>query len=366
MQYLHGGDIYRNAVEYDFSINVNPLGMPPECIRAANEGILLSASRYPDYQGEALCQALAEKEEIQKEQISLGNGAAELIYGLCQFLRPHRGKMAAPSFQEYERALESVGAELVFWDLCEEDDFAVPELFAESVQGEEDIIFLCNPNNPTGCVVEKSLLQKIAMKCEAAGTYLCIDECFLPFLGAGWEKKYSMIRELEEYPHLVVLRAFTKIYGMPGLRMGYICSADKNLLEGIRSVLQPWNTSIPAQMAAVAALQCDSYLAETYKLMEREKEYLKKELLNGLVKKIYPSKGNFLFFTGCRDLKERLLEKKILIRSCGDFRNLSEGYFRIAVRTHGENEVLIRRWRELLRGDGGIYGKSDYDTGDDV
>lgn len=347
MRYVHGGDVYRNEVEYDFSININPLGMPPECIKAANEGVMLSSFRYPDYRGEALCKAIAAKKKIKEKYIILGNGAAELLYGLCQFLQPQRGKIAAPSFQEYERALGSAGAELAVWELQEELDFAMPESFVSSIQGKDDIIFLCNPNNPTGCIMERELLHKIIMKCEDTDTYLCLDECFLPFLGIEKENRLSMMQELERYPHLVILRAFTKIYGMPGLRIGYACTSNPCLQEGIRSVLQPWNTSIPAQMAGIAALQCDSYLAETHQLIAKEREFLRRTLADGLAQKVYPSNGNFLFFKGHKDLKDLLLEKKILIRSCADFRNLSEGYFRIAVKTHPENEELIRRWRKL-------------------
>ena len=347
MQYTHGGDIYRNEVEYDFSININPLGMPSECIKAANEGVRLSSFCYPDYRGDALRRGLAEKKHIKEEQIVLGNGAAELLYGLCQFLRPRRGKIAAPSFQEYERALKSVGAELAVWDLQEEENFHVPESFADSIQGEEDIVFLCNPNNPTGCILEGDLLQRILTKCEETDTYLCLDECFLPFLEPERENALSMLWELEHYPHLIVLRAFTKIYGMAGLRLGYACTANQKISEGIRSVQQPWNTSIPAQMAGLAALKEDGYLTETRRILAEEREYLRQEMENGLAEKVYPSQGNYFFFKGREDLQERLLEKKLLIRSCKDFRNLSEGYFRIAVRTHEENRELIRRWHEI-------------------
>ena len=347
MRYLHGGDVYRDRVEYDFSININPLGMPQECVKAAKEGVALSSARYPDYRGEALCRAISAKKKIKEDYIILGNGAAELLYGLCQFLRPKKGRVAVPSFQEYERALVSAGAELSAWGLQEGDGFALSPSFVDSLQGGEEIVFLCNPNNPTGRIIEREQLQRIMIRCEETDTYLCIDECFLPFLGQERENELSVMQELEKYPHLVILRAFTKIYGMPGLRLGYACTANFSLLEGIRGVLQPWNTSIPAQMAGIAALQCDSYLTETYELIAKEKKFLLEELADGLAEKIYLSEGNYILLKSRRDLKERLLEKGILIRSCADFRNLSEGYFRIAVRRHSENKELIRRWRSL-------------------
>lgn len=347
MKVIHGGDVYRHSVEYDFSVNINPLGMPQGSVEAAKEGVLLSGVHYPDCHGQELCRALAKKKGIKSRQIMLGNGAAELIYALCQFLRPERGRITAPAFLEYEEALKSAGAGVAVWRLKEEESFALGEAFVNSIQGEEEILFLCNPNNPTGSVIGKTLLRRIAKRCEETGTYFCLDECFLPFLEPEQEKKLSMVREIQQYPHLIILRAFTKIYGMPGLRIGYACSANEQLLEGIRSVLQPWNTSIPAQMAALAALQDEEYLRQTHSLLTEEREYLVRELSDGLVEKLYPSKANFLFFKSSADLKERLLTKKILIRSCENYRNLSEGYFRIAIRGHEENKELIRRWREV-------------------
>lgn len=347
MQYLHGGDVYRHSVEYDFSVNINPLGMPKACASAAKQGIDLAGLQYPDWKGEALCGKLSEKTGVGSRQIILGNGAAELLYTVCQFLRPRFGKIAVPCFQEYEQALKSVGAKTVFWKIQEQEGFVLGREFKETIEGKEDIIFLCNPNNPTGRLIDRAVLREIAEQCERTGTYLCLDECFLPFLKPEEQKERSMVSELSKYPHIIVLRAFTKIYGMPGLRLGYACSADEKLIAGMRNILQPWNTSVPAQMAGFAALSEDAYLEQTYRLIERERLYLQQELEKGLAKKVFPSSANFLFFQAEYDLWEKLLEKGILIRSCANFTNLSKGYFRIAVRTHEENQELIRRWREI-------------------
>lgn len=344
MKYLHGGDIYRNPAEYDFSVNINPLGMPEGSIRAAREGILLS-DRYPDYQGEKLCRAVAGAKGTEPGQILLGNGAAELIYALCHALRPGKALAAAPCFQEYEAAVRSAGGTMLFRDLSEESGFVLEEGILSAITEETELLFLCNPNNPTGTLAERNLLERIALRCEETGTYFCLDECFLPFLEE--EREWTMLGEFKNFPHLIILRAFTKIYGMPGLRLGYAVSADRELLERIRQQIQPWNTSIPAQLAGIAALKDREYLVRTRKLIREEKEYLRRELLDGLAERVYASEANYLFFKSRPDLKERLLEKKILIRSCGNYRNLTEGFFRIGVRTHEENKELIRRWRLL-------------------
>ena len=156
-----------------------------------------------------------------------------------------------------------------------------------------------------------------------------------------------MKRELERFTHLVVLRAFTKVYGMPGLRLGYALSANENLLGKMKCALQPWNTSVPAQMAGIAAIRDREYVKRTRKLIAEEKEYLMRELSDGLAEKVYDSAANYIFFQSRTDLKESLLRQGILIRSCGNYRNLTEKYFRIGIRTHEENEELIRRWRKI-------------------
>ncbi|MCD7825000.1 MAG: aminotransferase class I/II-fold pyridoxal phosphate-dependent enzyme [Clostridiaceae bacterium] len=349
MEYMHGGDVYRNPVEYDFSININPLGMPEGSARAAREGVRLSALRYPDWKSEALCRELEKKRGIPAEQIVPGNGAAELIFALCQFLRPMRVRLVAPTFQEYEAACRAVEAKTVVWPLSAAEGFTLGEDFIESIRGEEQLVFLCNPNNPTGNLWDKKFLLRLAKQCRRYQTYLCMDECFLPFLRQECQKEYTMLTELEQYSNVIVLRAFTKIYGMPGLRLGYLCCSNRRVTDGVRRMLQPWNLSIPAQMAGIAALKDEGYLEQTYCLLEEEKAYLQRELLNGLADRIFPSSANFFFFYGEQALQQKLLQKGILIRSCENFSGLSEGYYRIAVRSHEENAELIRRWRECGR-----------------
>lgn len=342
-EYAHGGDCYRNQVEYDFSININPLGMPEESRRAAVRGIFLS-DRYPDERGEELCAALAEMESVRREQIVLGNGAAELIYGLCSALKPKKCLLPVPSFFEYESGVLSAGGKIVYFERKEEEDFELTEEIFDAVTKDTELLFVCNPNNPTGNLISKAFLEELAVRCEKTGTWLCLDECFLPFLPQ--EEALTMKHELERFPHLIILRAFTKVYGMPGLRLGYALSGSREFLCRLRRVLPPWNTSLPAQMAGVAALKDRTYLTEARKLIEKEREFLQSELSKGLADKIYPSSTNYLLFKAEEDLKERLLARKILIRDCSNFKGLSKGFFRIAVKDHEANCELLKRWKE--------------------
>ncbi len=344
MEQLHGGDIYRNTVEYDFSVNVNPLGMPRSCVEAAKRGVELSM-HYPDCQCESLCGRLAQKEEVSAEWIVPGNGAAELLYSLCYAIRPKKGLIPVPAFLEYERALLAAGGVPAHWYLEEQEDFRIGEGLLAEIEKGADILFLCNPGNPTGAIIEKELLDQIVKKCRQTKTILCMDECFLPFLRK--EQELTMKPYLEQFPNLVILRALTKIYAMPGLRLGYMITADRELSQRVKNCMQPWNISLPAQMAGCAALEEEGYVEKAREMIARERNYLTGELSGGLADKVYPSEANYIFFKAGAGLKEAMLKQGILIRSCENYENLSGEFYRIAVRTHEENMELIRRWKGM-------------------
>lgn len=328
--YTHGGDVYRNPIEYDFSINVNPLGMPLASIQAAHEGVVLTG-RYPDYKAEQLCHAIAKAKQIPADRIIPGNGAAELLYVLGQTI-PEKALTIAPTFTGYAEAVAAGGGELTYAS----DEQELLAKLDDSIR----LVFLCNPNNPTGTLFTREQILRVLAKAEAMQAYVCVDECFLPFLEE--EASYSMLPYLAKHPRLLVLRAFTKIYCMAGLRLGYLACGDTELQSRIRAKLQPWNTSIPAQLAGIAALSDTEYLAKTRENLQAERAYLVPRLRE-LVAEVYDGYGNFLLFRDEPDLKERMLEVGVLIRACGDFEGLHDTYFRIGIRSHSENQEFIRR-----------------------
>ncbi len=344
---FHGGDIYRQQIEYDFSVNVNPLGMPSACIEAAKRAVEM-ASHYPDTEAEALTRAIALSKGVAEDEIIVANGAAELIYMFCHALRPAKVLTVAPAFTEYECAVRAAGGSVIYYNLKEcYNRFVLNDSFIDYINDDLDAVILCNPNNPTAELIDSDILIRIADKCEKLGIFFLLDECFMPFVVNNY--KYSMIGEngYRKYEHMVVLRAFTKIYAMAGLRLGYALSVNRSLLEGMKSQTQPWNVSVIAQMAGIEALRDDLYLDKTIKLINEEKEYLLTELRKLPIKKLYDTDANFLLFKTDKNLKAKLLEKKILIRSCEDFEALSNEYFRIAIRSHGENIVLIDALNEI-------------------
>lgn len=344
--YLHGGDIYRNNVKYDFSVNVNPLGMPESVLSAGCKGVEMSGA-YPDYDCEELKCAIEKNKGIRKEHIIAGNGAAELIYAFCRGLNVKKALVVVPAFDEYERAVRAGGGVCEYYRLKEEDAFAIREDIEEYIGNDTDAVFICNPNNPTGRLEKRSVIEKIIRSAAEKGAYVCVDECFMPFCQS--EDKYTVTKEYEKYDNVIVLRAFTKIYAMAGLRLGYIASCNKSIIEAVRSQLQPWNVSLPAQMAGVAALCQHEYVKKTVSLIKDERKYLTEELEKGLAVKVYRSDANFILFKAERDIYDKFIEKGFLIRDCGNFKNLEKGYYRICVGTHSKNTEFIRAFREIIK-----------------
>ncbi len=343
--YGHGGDVYHNRVRLDFSANVNPLGTPPAVIDAVAESAKHLAA-YPDPYCGRLREKLAAVHGVDAGDIVCGNGAAELIFQFAAALRPRKALLPVPSFSEYESAMESVGCETRYYALSRADGFAVTEALPAEITEETDALLLCTPNNPTGRSVAPELLERILARCRQTGTWLLLDECFLDLTDAGAEK--SVIPALREGDRCFVLRAFTKLYGMAGARLGYAICRNRDFLAALCRTAQPWNVSAPAQAAGEAALECRDFVAQTLALIAEEKAYLLREL-RALGIEVLPGDANFLMLSGVPGLYDRLLkEYGILIRSCANYRGLDEGDCRIAVRTRAENEQLIAALREVF------------------
>ena len=347
---MHGGDIYRNKVHMDFSVNVNPLGIPEEVMKALERSVR-KAEAYPDPDCEELKQAIAEHFGLKPEQVVCGNGASELLLAICRWKKPGKALLPAPGFSGYRKVLQTVKCGWKEYPLPEKQDFTLTDetltSFLEVLQkGNYDILFLTNPSNPTGALLKKEMLLKIARFCEKNKILLILDECFVELTKAPAE--YSFVSELERFRHVCILRAFTKSFAIPGIRLGYVLCKDPKDAKAIEKELPEWNVSLPAQMAGVTAMKETKYLEKSREVIRTERNWLKRRL-EELGTKVYPSKTNFLLFhTEQTDLYERLLEQGILIRDCEDYVGLGKGYYRIAVKQHADNEELIQKMSNIM------------------
>ena len=266
---LHGGDIYghkilmekdREGLLLDYSVNTNPLGMP-DPVKAAIRDRVEEYHRYPDPSCRELRAALSLYEGVSGDRICCGNGAADLIFRICLAKKPRRALICAPAFSEYERAVVLAGGCFVLHRLNEADGFALTRRYLEDLVPGLDMAFLCNPNNPTGRLIEPELLAEILRRCRDLHILLALDECFLPFTGAP-----SLASDGGS--GLVVVKALTKTFSMAGLRLGYAIGPDSAFTEALDGTGQRWSVSTPAQVAACAALQCLPWLEWSREIIE--------------------------------------------------------------------------------------------------
>lgn len=342
MNQLHGGDLTTYRQQYpgtpilDFSANINPFGLP-EGVRRTLAGCAGECIHYPDDHCRELRLALSAFEGVSPSQILCGNGAADLIYRIVYALRPTRALLLRPTFVEYERALLAAGCSVGYHFLTEAEEFAVGSSLLRQIEGAQ-LIFLCNPNNPTGLLADPRLLGALVERCTETGAVLVVDECFLDFV--EHPAAHTLKRYLAAAPNLLILRAFTKLFAMPGLRLGYLLGGSPALLKRIRDAGPPWSVSVPAQRCGIAATAETAYLTKT----RRQLPGLRRQLTEGLAQlgfTVLPGAANFLLFRARAGLVEALHPRGILLRDCSSMNGLGAGWYRTAVRTPEENAALL-------------------------
>ena len=333
-RFEHGGDIYTHKGVLDFSASINPLGMPPASVEAIREHAA-HFDVYPDREYRELRAALAEHEGVRPEQVICTAGASDLFQRLCFAVRPQAAMVTAPCFSGYEEALEQNGIEIVRHELKAADGFDLTDSILGFGQRGVGILFLCNPNNPTGLTIDRDLLVRILDEARETNVLVALDECFL-----GFTHEESAVPLCDEYPNLLVMSAFTKLYAMAGLRLGYGICSDVELLERLEAAGQPWAVSEPAQVAGIAALGVSDWAERTRAYVDEQRALLERGLEACGMRHI-TGEANYLMFQCDELLYEPLLEKGFLIRRCENFVGLDSSWYRIAVRTEEENKAFL-------------------------
>ncbi len=375
MEFEHGGnwagyeEICGEEI-LDFSANVSPFGLP-ENVREAASASLKNAYRYPDLECRNLRNAIADKYDLCSDHVLCGNGAADLIYRIAYAAKPRRAIVPAPDFSEYEKALQQVGCEIKHWEWMR-GDCTIGKTLPKGSQIEVtecgkiqiglvpasdlsdyiliediDMIILSNPNNPSGCLHSPDFLRELAAKCERRQILLVVDECFMDFVDSA--HTYSLLEFVANCRNLIVIRAFTKFYGMAGLRLGWCATSNADLIAGMKKAGPPWSVSIPAQAAGIAALSEEAYADRLRGYISAERQQLQSGL-QGLGFQVISGAANYiLFYSERTDLARLLLERGIAIRDCSNYVGLGPGWYRVAVRLREENERLLREIAFLLR-----------------
>ena len=376
-RYEHGGDIFAEENKIlDFSVNINPLGMPPSASEAAQRAVREETS-YPDPFCRKLTAALSERYGLPAENIVCGNGASDLILRLCAAVRPERVCVPAPGFSEYARSAALCGAEICEYSvpgfdtgrdlaevLCaaqENINCAAQDRTEHSFSGDPDplhysgIVFVCRPNNPDGSMMGLDELRETAEHCEENGSLLAVDECFLEFTDGT-----SALALLDRHKNIVVINAFTKTYALAGLRLGFAFSADTALLDEIYRFGTPWSVSSAAQAAGIACCSETGFLTGSRRYIAEERKRLV-SAIEGLGLTVFPSEADFLLIKDNRaagdspdlpaagdiTLREALFVRGIKVRDCRSFTGLDDSYIRIGIRTKEENDALINALEDV-------------------
>ena len=343
-RFAHGGDIYSRHIEHDFSSNINPLGLPDEVLLEISDS-LWRCGNYPDPSCRELIRAISDSEWFPSGRIVCGNGAADLIYRIVSAFKPRRALVCAPTFSEYEKALTEYGCTIRQHFMNQENDFRLTCDILSDITSDIDILFLCNPNNPTGHTIPPELMERISAKCRETRTFLVVDECFLDFVEGGRERSARQFLS----DNSAILKAFTKIYAMPGIRLGYALFGSSEAAEKAASTGQAWSVSTPAQAAGIAALRLDGYVEKTVEVISTEREFIQNGL-RSLGLEYVPSEANFILFRRGLPLDEMLSQRGIALRNCENYDGLEPGWFRTAVRLREENALLLAALREVLNG----------------
>lgn len=348
----HGGNIISMAIELgcpvtdliDMSSNLTPLGMVPG-LKDMLIDKLDEISYLPETASHALIDAFSRKYGLQEGQVVAGNGTTEFIYGVPASLGLERAVIVNPTYSDYQLACSWAGMTVTSFDLMHREGFALDlNKLSDSLTGGE-LVFICNPNNPTGWTCPSKDLHAFALAHRES--MFLVDESYLPFLNEP---------SLFEFPlpeNLFILCSFSKIYGIPGLRLGFLVSQVQNMTQ-LAKRLKPWGVNRMAQVAGEFLItHGDAYVNEVRDFLAQQRPAFAQALgkLPGV--EVIPGKANFILccLSGnvrAEYLREKMLEHRIMIRNCSNFAGLDDRYFRLSLKGERENAFCLEMLDTVL------------------
>lgn len=368
---LHGGNIYKvfrekNIKEIlDYSSNINPFGIPESLKTSIIENMNI-IERYPDPEYLELREKIAKNNNVKLENIIVGNGATEIIFLFMKILAPKKVLIVSPTFAEYERGIRSTNnsfinenikkLEIDYFQLLEEEDFKLNiEKLITKLETNYDLLVICNPNNPTGKYLKLEEMEKILKKCNETNTKFFVDEAFYEFVENGFEE--SIIKTKENKENLFIIRAFTKFFAIPGLRLGYGICFNNDLLIKMNEKKEPWSVNNFAELAGIIVLDDIEYINKTNNWIKEEKEYMFNKLnkIDGIIP--YKTEVNFILVKICdtlihkelnvKTIRKKMLENGILIRDASNFKYLDDRFFRLAIKDRENNNKVIECLKKI-------------------
>ena len=349
----HGANVDNMAKKFgknendiiDFSSNVNP-HIISDLGKYVLEGLEKSRS-YPDINYTNLRNNISDYIKVDSELIIPGNGATEIIYLLMKSIK-RRLAILNPTFSEYGRGAKLNNLEIIDFHLKEENNFSIDLDEIQKNMDKFDSLFVCNPNNPNGKVKDLNELLDLMIENDKL---LIVDETFMEFVGE--EEKYSLINKIEQTPNLFILKAVTKFFGMPGLRLGYGVTSNKHIIKNIYEYKEPWTINSFAENLSNYLFKDKEYINGSKDYYINERKFMLEELRKISRLKVYDTDTNFVLIKldddEANSLKLELFEKyNILIRDASNFIGLDKSYIRVAIKSHNDNKVLIESLRKIL------------------
>ena len=371
----HGGNIFKFSHDHkinlsevtDFSANINLLGPSPKGLEALNER-LRYISHYPDVTNDDVMNTIADVYGIEKDSILLGNGAAELLYAVGRLSGFTGAFVPAPGFSEYQASMDAANIPVreIFYRQRQNDDgtpyFEVPYLalqtFAAELKGQDGriIVFLGNPNNPDGTLLDKTHIRTVASMLKDANSLLVIDESFIDFVGNDplRDNEQSMRSLVNEFDNVIVVHSFTKFYAVPGLRIGAAFGNEKLICQ-LHQYIPSWSVNTLAQAYTEAALNDADYSKRTKQELCEERAFMYDALhaLEGIT--VYPPSANFMLFQINREgitantINENLKKYNMIVRNCDSYVGLNNDWVRIAIKDHETNIKLVEKLTDILK-----------------
>ncbi len=351
----HGGNIYDFTQEkrdkvLDYSSNINPLNINPSIKKIILKN-LDSMNRYPDIKYLDLRKSIGDFNGITYERIVPGNGATEVLFLYCKSEKIKRATIVSPTFGEYERALKTNDIKVDYSYLKEKNKFEIDikQIIKNDIFIDTELVVLCNPNNPTGRFIPLEQIKKLNEELKKRDIKLFIDECFIEFI-SGW-REMSAVNLQDE--NIFILRAFTKYFAIPGLRLGYGISFNKDRIENILEIKEPWSINSFAEVVGREIIKESAFIEKTDKWIESEKKWFYEKLVK--VNNILPFKTetNFILIKllnmTSKDFKKEMLKRDVLIRDASNFEGLDDSYIRIAVKTRKNNTKVLNTIMEVIK-----------------
>lgn len=353
----HGGNIHQLAGELgclpsdiiDMSSNVNPFGPPPGLLEMLAANLHL-VTALPEVDAGSAVHAFAERFGLPPERVVPGNGTTQLIHTLPAALETRRALILGPTYSDYADACRMHGVPFEFLQADTARQFAFdPDALFRACR-EADTVFICNPNNPTGRLIPGPDIEDLCRR--HPDTRFIIDESYLPFVIGG--EAHSRIRS--ELPNVVVLHSMSKIFRVPGLRIGFL-AAPEAVVRAMRRYFLPWSLNSLAQETVVHLMTrreiIDPFVADCRRRLDRERKEMTARLGSSPGLEVFPSCTSFLLLRLRRghaagDVCAALAGERILIRNCANFTGLSERFIRISLKTPEINRMLAERLERLL------------------